>query len=234
MRHIYSFSFILVFLTCHNTWSQFTLPKLNYSYEALEPSIDSLTMSIHYGKHHQTYVNNLNKAVVGIHADSSSLISLMLHVSKRSEAIRNNGGGHYNHSLFWEILSPKKNTKPSDELSKAIQENFVNLDSLKKMVNQAASTRFGSGWAWVIVTPDKKLAVCSTPNQDNPLMDISKMRGIPILAIDVWEHAYYLKYQNKRVDYLGAIWNVIDWEVISKKYAEALVDPLLPHLKRKL
>ena len=209
----------------------FTLPKLKYAYSSLESSIDSTTMLIHHSKHHQTYITNLNKAIIGTKADSIGLTELLLTTSSRSEVIRNNAGGHFNHSLFWEILTPKKDTKPSVELMKVIESNFTSLDSLKKVINKAASSRFGSGWAWLIVTPDNKLVVSSTPNQDNPLMDITKERGIPILGIDVWEHAYYLKYQNKRSDYLGAIWNVIDWEEISKKYSNALNDPLLKKLK---
>jgi Fe-Mn family superoxide dismutase len=209
----------------------FTLPKLKFAYNALESSIDSTTMSIHHSKHHQTYITNLNKAIIGTKADSIGLTELLLTSSSRSEVIRNNAGGHYNHSLFWEILTPKKDTKPSVELMKVIESTFTNLDSLKKVINKAASSRFGSGWAWLIVSPDNRLVVCSTPNQDNPLMDITKDRGIPILGIDVWEHAYYLKYQNKRADYLGAIWNIIDWEEISKKYSTALNDPLLKKLK---
>ena len=209
----------------------YTLPKLKYAYNALESSIDSTTMSIHHSKHHQTYITNLNKAITGTKADSIGLTELLLTASSRSEVIRNNAGGHYNHSLFWEILTPKKETKPSEELMKAIESNFKNLDSLKKVINKAASSRFGSGWAWLIVTPDNRLVVSSTPNQDNPLMDITKDRGIPILGIDVWEHAYYLKYQNKRADYLSAIWNIIDWEEISRKYTNAINDPLLKKLK---
>lgn len=208
-----------------------SLPKLNYSYNALEPFIDSTTMEIHYSKHHQAYVTNLNKAIKGTLSEQTPMIDLLLNISSQPELIRNNAGGHYNHSLFWEIMSPKKSTQPSGELLKAINETYTSLDSLKKIINQAASTRFGSGWAWLIVTPDKKLSVCSSQNQDNPLMDISEKRGIPILGIDVWEHAYYLKYQNQRGNYLGAIWNVIDWEVISKKYSEAINDPLLNKLK---
>jgi len=209
----------------------FTLPQLNYKYDALEPSIDSTTMLIHHTKHHQSYVTNLNKAVTGTADDKTSLTDLFLKISSKSETIRNNAGGHYNHSLFWEILTPKKDTKPSLELLKTIEVNFSSLDSLKKLVNKAASTKFGSGWAWIILTPDNRLVVSSTSNQDNPLMDITTERGIPILGIDVWEHAYYLKYQNKRVDYLGAIWKVINWEEVSKKYTEALTSPLLKQLK---
>jgi superoxide dismutase len=210
----------------------FSLPKLNYSYKALEPFIDAETMEIHHSKHHQAYVMNLNKALIGSKLEKLSLENIILNASKRSLAIRNNGGGHYNHSLFWEILSPEKNTKPSDDLLKAINTTFLGLDSLKKMMNDAAATRFGSGWAWLILTPNKKLQVCSTPNQDNPIMDVSECRGIPIIGIDVWEHAYYLKYQNKRGDYLGAIWNVIDWNAVSKRYAEALESPLLKIIQK--
>ncbi len=207
-----------------------TLPKLTYSYSALEPFIDSTTMRIHHSLHHQAYINNLNKAIVGTPLENVPLIDIMLTISTKSEVIRNNSGGHYNHSLFWEILTPTKGTKPSLELQAAIEANFGHVDSLKKIINKAAATRFGSGWAWLIVTPEGKLVVSSTPNQDNPLMDNVKDRGIPIIAIDVWEHAYYLKYQNKRGDYLGAIWNVIDWNAISIKYAEALKNPLLKTL----
>ena len=221
-------SFALSFL---GNSQSFTLPKLKYAYSSLESSIDSTTMLIHHSKHHQTYITNLNKAIIGTKADSIGLTELLLTTSSRSEVIRNNAGGHFNHSLFWEILTPQKDTKPSVEFMKAIESTFISLDSLKKVINKAASSRFGSGWAWLIVTPDNKLVVSSTPNQDNPLMDITKERGIPILGIDVWEHAYYLKYQNKRSDYLGAIWNVIDWEEISKKYSIALNDPLLKKLK---
>lgn len=210
----------------------FTLPKLNYEYNALENSIDAQTMEIHHSKHHQAYVTNLNKAVSGSPLEKWTLEQLILNASKRSEAIRNNAGGHYNHTLFWEILSPTKDTKPSAELLGAIEKSFGTLDSLKKNINQAATSRFGSGWAWLIVTPEGKLTVTSTPNQDNPIMDVSKDRGIPVLGIDVWEHAYYLKYQNKRGDYLGAIWNVIDWEVVSKKYNEALTSPLMKLIEK--
>ena len=221
------FTFLLNFVSAQN----FTLPKLNYEYKALEPSIDAQTMEIHYSKHHQAYVNNLNKALTGSKFENKSLEDILLGISRTSDAIRNNAGGHYNHSLFWEILTPKKDTKLSVELEAEIIKTFTSVDSLKKLLNQAASTRFGSGWAWLIVTPDKKLQVCSTPNQDNPLMDINVDRGIPILGIDVWEHAYYLKYQNKRGDYLSAIWNVMNWEEVSKKYEAALKSPLLQFLE---
>lgn len=227
MKYIKTILFVALFLV-HNVFSQtHTLPKLTYSYSALEPFIDSTTMKIHHTLHHQAYINNLNKAIIGTPLENTTLIDIMLTISTKSEVIRNNSGGHYNHSLFWEILTPTKGTKPSTELQTAIEANFGHVDSLKKIINKAASTRFGSGWAWLIVTPEGKLAVSSTPNQDNPIMDNVKDRGIPIIAIDVWEHAYYLKYQNKRGDYLGAIWNVIDWNAISIKYDEALKNPLL-------
>lgn len=209
----------------------FTLPKLTFEYKALEPYIDAQTMEIHYTKHHQAYISNLNKALVGSKFENKSIEDLLLGISRAPEVIRNNAGGHYNHTLFWEILTPKKDTKLSAELELEIKNTFTSFDSLKKLLNQAASTRFGSGWAWLIVTPDKKLQVCSSPNQDNPLMDISAERGIPILGIDVWEHAYYLKYQNKRGDYLSAIWNVMNWDEVSKKYSEALKNPLLKYLE---
>lgn len=209
----------------------FELPKLTYEYAALEPFIDAQTMEIHYSKHHKAYITNLNKALANS-TKQESLMDLLLGVSRKSDVVRNNAGGHYNHTLFWEILGPQKNTAPSANFSAAINEKYTSLDSLKKLLSQAASTRFGSGWAWLIVTPDKKLQVCSTPNQDNPLMDINPERGIPILGIDVWEHAYYLKYQNKRGDYLSAIWNVVNWDAVSQKYEAALKDPLLAYIEK--
>lgn len=210
----------------------FTLPKLSYEYNALEPFIDAQTMEIHYSKHHAAYVNNLNKALAGSKFENMSLEDHLLSISRRSDVVRNNAGGHYNHSLFWEILTPEKNSKFSKEFEDAVLNTFGSLDSLKKALNQAASSRFGSGWAWLIVTPEKKLQVCSTPNQDNPLMDINPDRGIPILGIDVWEHAYYLKYQNKRGDYLSAIWNVMNWSAVSVKYMEAMKNPLLQFIEK--
>lgn len=210
----------------------FSLPKLNYEYNALESSIDAQTMEIHHSKHHQAYITNLNKALAGTQLEKLTLEQLLLNASKRTEAVRNNAGGHYNHSLFWEILAPANDSKPSTALLNAIESTFGSMDSLKKSINQAATSRFGSGWAWLIVTPEGKLVVTSTANQDNPIMDVSKDRGIPVLGIDVWEHAYYLKYQNKRGDYLGAIWKVIDWEAVSKKYSEALQSPLLKLIEK--
>ena len=208
----------------------YELPELKYSYEALSPWIDSRTMEIHYTRHHQGYVNNLNKAIQGTRAEGMSLENLQLEAVKLGDAVRNNGGGHYNHTLFWDILSPDPQ-EPSDALKDAIEVAFVSIDSLKSLVNQAAGTRFGSGWAWLVVTPDKKLAVTSTANQDNPLMEGMDVRGIPILGIDVWEHAYYLSYQNRRGEYLHKIWNVIDWGVVSERYAEAVKSNTLRKLK---
>jgi superoxide dismutase len=208
------------------------LPALPYAYDALEPSIDVRTMEIHHTRHHQAYVNNLNKAIAGTLMESWPLETLLLSAGRRGEAVRNNGGGHYNHTLFWEILSPSAAREPSGALAGAIRETYGSLDSVKTLLNQAASTRFGSGWAWLLVTVDGKLAVSSSPNQDNPLMDVSPLRGIPILGIDVWEHAYYLKYQNKRGDYLAAIWEVLDWKAVSERYDAALQDPLLRGIER--
>jgi superoxide dismutase len=210
-----------------------TLPKLKYAYDALEPYLDAQTMEIHYSKHHQAYVNNLNKALAGTKAESLPLEDLLVAAERRGAPIRNNGGGHYNHSLFWNILSPDPEKSPKGKLAEEIKNTFTSVDSLKKLLNNGAVARFGSGWEWLYVTPEKKLAVCSSPNQDNPIMDASKEnRGIPILGIDVWEHAYYLKYQNKRADYLNAIWNVIDWAAVADNYENALKSPLLKVIEK--
>mgnify|MGYP003582705523 CR=1 FL=1 len=196
-----------------------TLPALPYAFDALEPHIDATTMEIHHDRHHKAYVDNLNKAIEGTDAADLSLEDLMANISKYPAAVRNNGGGHYNHSLFWEILS-NNGSQPSEKLAAAIAE-LGGMDTLKEKLATAGATRFGSGWAWLIVK-DGKLEVSSTPNQDNPLMDVAEVKGTPVLGIDVWEHAYYLKYQNKRPDYLSAIWNVINWEAVSKRYEAAL------------
>lgn len=203
---------------CVSVSAQFTQKPLPYSYSALEPVIDAQTMEIHYSKHHAAYVKNLNAAVVGTDAEKMSVKDIFASMSKFSPAIRNNAGGHFNHELFWSILTPEKNTKPSPELEKAIITTFGSLEALKEKINAAATSRFGSGWAWLAVDKDKKLVVSSTPNQDNPLMDLAESKGTPILGIDVWEHAYYLKYQNKRADYLTSIWNVINWNEVSANY----------------
>lgn len=197
----------------------FTLPALPYAPDALEPHIDKQTMEIHHGKHHQAYVDNLNKAIAGTEHEKKSLEELVANAGKISPAVRNNGGGHWNHSFFWELLSADGG-KPSGALAAAINETFGSLEALQEKINTAGATRFGSGWAWLIVK-DGKLEVTSTPNQDNPLMDVAEVKGTPILGIDVWEHAYYLKYQNKRPDYLKAIWSVINWSKVGANFDAA-------------
>ena len=198
----------------------FTLPPLPYSHDALEPHIDTATMQIHHGKHHQAYVDNLNKAIAGTPNENKSLEELVASAGTISPAVRNNGGGHWNHSFFWEILASKAGGSPSGKVADAISAAFGSLDSLKEKLNNAGMTRFGSGWAWLIVK-DGKLEVSSTPNQDNPLMDVAEVKGKPILGVDVWEHAYYLKYQNKRADYLNAFWNVVNWNKVAERFQAA-------------
>ena len=198
----------------------FTLPALPYAHNALEPHIDALTMQIHHGKHHQAYVDNLNKVIAGTPNENKSLEELVKAAGSISPAVRNNGGGHWNHSFFWEILAANAGGKPSGKLAAAIDTAFGSFDEFKAKFNAAGATRFGSGWAWLIVK-DGKLEVTSTPNQDNPLMDVAEVKGTPILGVDVWEHAYYLKYQNKRPDYLAAIWNVINWKKVEEKFEKA-------------
>lgn len=199
----------------------FTLPALPYATDALEPNIDKLTMEIHHGKHHAAYVKNLNDALNGSPLASQDLEQILTKVTAKEPAIRNNGGGHYNHSLFWTLLSPQKTT-PSPKLTAAINASFGSFDAFQTKFNDAAKTQFGSGWAWLIVKADGKLAVINTPNQDNPLMkELVKETGTPILALDVWEHAYYLKYQNKRPDYVAAFWNVINWNEVEKRFNTA-------------
>lgn len=197
-----------------------TLPALPYAFDALEPHIDAQTMQIHHDKHHQAYVDNLNKALAGTEGESKTLEELMADISKYPMAVRNNGGGHFNHTLFWTVLGPNAGGAPTGDIAEAINSAFGSFDALKEKMNTAGATRFGSGWSWLIVK-DGKLDVCSTPNQDNPLMDIAEVKGTPILGIDVWEHAYYLKYQNKRPDYLSAIWNVINWDEVNKRFKAA-------------
>lgn len=192
----------------------FSLPALPYAYNALEPHFDAMTMEIHHSRHHQAYVTNLNKAITGTPAESLSLEEIIKNISKYPTAVRNNGGGHWNHSFFWKILSPKKQ-QPSENLLSLINKDFGSLDKMQADFNAAATSRFGSGWAWLIVQ-DGKLKVCSTPNQDNPLMDIAEIKGKPVLGIDVWEHAYYLKYQNKRADYVKAFWNLVNWQEVEQ------------------
>ncbi|MFN4248465.1 MAG: superoxide dismutase [Flavipsychrobacter sp.] len=195
-------------------------PALKYAFDALEPHIDAFTMETHYYKHHQTTVDNLNKALAGTDGETLSLQELLANVSKYPAA-RNSAGSHYNHSQYWEILSPDGGGEPIGALAESINTCFGSFNAMKEKMNAAGLARFGSGWAWLIVK-DGKLDVCSTPNQDNPLMDIAEVKGIPILGIDVWEHAYYIKYQNRRPDYLHAIWNVIDWNVVAGKFEAAV------------
>ncbi len=192
----------------------FTLPPLPYAYDALEPHIDKETMQIHHDKHHQAYVDNLNKAVAGTENENKSLEQLLANAGSISPAVRNNGGGHWNHTFFWDILTPGGNKQPAGPVSDAINSTFGSLDAFKEKFNTAATTRFGSGWAWLL-QKDGKLEVTSTPNQDNPLMDVADVKGTPLLGVDVWEHAYYLKYQNKRAAYLDAFWNVINWDKVA-------------------
>ena len=198
----------------------FQLPALPYALDALEPHIDARTMEIHHGKHHNAYVTNLNAALTGTDLEGKSLEDLMK-VAGSNPAVRNNGGGHWNHSLFWEIISPNGGGLPSGDLATAIDAKFGSFESFKEAFNKAATTRFGSGWAWLCVDTKKELCVCSSPNQDNPLMDVSDCPGTPILGLDVWEHAYYLNYQNRRPDYIAAFWNLVNWDAVSKRYAAA-------------
>ncbi len=200
----------------------FTLPHLLYPATALEPYIYAQTMQIHHGKHHQAYVDNLNKAIAGTEHEKKSLEELVKNAGKISTVVRNNAGGHWNHSFFWEILAPNAGGTPSGKLVDAINSAFGSFDAFKEKLNTAGTTRFGSGWAWLIVK-DGKLEITSTPNQDNPLMDVAEVKGTPILGIDVWEHAYYLKYQNRRPEYLGAIWNVINWNKVAVHYEKSVL-----------
>ncbi len=203
-----------------NIMAKFELPPLPYSYDALEPYIDKMTMEIHHDKHHAAYVNNLNKAVEGTEMASKSLDDLITNISKYPAAVRNNGGGHWNHSLFWTLMKQNGGGEPTGLLSDAIKSSFGSFGEFKTQFSNAGATRFGSGWAW-LVKQNGKLAIGSTPNQDNPLMDIADFKGTPILGLDVWEHAYYLKYQNKRAEYIENWWNVVNWAEASKRFSEA-------------
>jgi Fe-Mn family superoxide dismutase len=197
----------------------FELPSLPYPIEALEPHVDAATMSIHHGKHHAAYVNNLNAALEQAPAAHASLEEILANISQYSPAVRNNGGGHWNHSFFWTLMSQQGGGAPSGALAAAIDATFGSFEGFKTQFAQAAATRFGSGWAWLVVKEDGSLAVSSTPNQDNPLMDVADVKGTPILGLDVWEHAYYLHYQNRRPDYVAAWWNVVDWNRVADLYA---------------
>ena len=199
----------------------FELPSLPYAPAALEPHIDSRTMEIHHGKHHAGYVSKLNAAIEGTDLAGKTLEEL-LKVAGSNTAVRNNGGGHYNHSLFWSILSPNGGGTPTGDIAGAINAKFGNFEEFKDHFANVAATRFGSGWAWLVVTATGALEITSSPNQDNPLMDISEIKGTPILGLDVWEHAYYLNYQNRRPDYISAFWNIVNWEEVEKRYHAAL------------
>jgi Fe-Mn family superoxide dismutase len=196
----------------------FELPKLDYAYDALEPYIDARTMEIHHSKHHGGYTTKLNAAVKGTDLEGKSIKELLANISKHSTTVRNNGGGFYNHNLFWKVMAPKAGGQPEGDLLAAIEKKFGSFDEFKQTFNNAAATRFGSGWAWLVKKGDGSLAVGSTPNQDNPLMDLSELKGTPILGLDVWEHAYYLKYQNKRPEYIDAFWRVVNWNEVANRF----------------
>ncbi|MCX8143674.1 MAG: superoxide dismutase [Bacteroidia bacterium] len=200
----------------------FTLPKLEYAYNALEPYIDARTMEIHHTKHHQAYIDNLNKAIAGTDAEKLSIEEICRNVSKYPVVVRNNGGGHYNHTMFWQWMAPNAGGEPIGEIGQAIIKTFQSFDNFKTQFSQAAMGRFGSGWAWLIVDANKNLVIGSTPNQDNPLMDISELKGTPVLGVDVWEHAYYLHYQNRRADYVNSFYNVINWKKVNELYLNAI------------
>ncbi len=200
---------------------QFNLPELPYSYDALEPYIDAQTMEIHFTKHHGGYVNNLNNAVSGTELEGKSLEELLANAGSLPAAVRNNGGGHFNHSLFWTIMGKEKGGNPSGKLAEDITATFGSFYNFKTEFAKAAATRFGSGWAWLLVK-DGKLVISSTPNQDNPLMDVAEVKGTPVLGLDVWEHAYYLKYQNRRPEYIENFFNVVNWDAVADRYAKAL------------
>ena len=215
---------LIVMLTLSLSVSaQFVQKPLPYAYDALEPYLDTKTMEIHYSKHHAGYVKNLNDALKGTADEKMTLEQLFSKASSLPAAVRNNAGGHYNHQMFWSLLTPEKNTKPSAALLKAVTEKFGSMENLKQKLNQAGLSRFGSGWVWLYVSNTNHLEITSTVNQDNPLMEDAQNKGVPILGIDLWEHAYYLKYQNKRADYLTAIWNIINWNEVNNLYNSALI-----------
>lgn len=200
----------------------FTLPTLAYEYTALEPHIDAKTMELHHTKHHQAYVDKLNAAVSGTALENQSLEEILGSVSSAAVAVRNNGGGHYNHRLFWELLTPGGSTQPTGEIATAINETFGSFEEFKTRFGEAATGQFGSGWAWLVLTPSGTLEVGSTPNQDTPLMDVASLKGVPLVGLDVWEHAYYLHYQNRRPEYVAAFWEILNWDVVAARYATAI------------
>lgn len=200
----------------------FQVAKLGFAYDALEPNIDAATMEVHYSKHYKKYTDELNKAVKGTPQETQTIEEILSKLDPNNKPLRNNGGGYYNHTFFWEVMAPKGATAPSGALAEAINKDFGSFDAFKTQFTEAATKQFGSGWAWLVVDKSGKLAVTSTPNQDNPLMPGAAVAGKPVLGIDVWEHAYYLKYQNKRPDYINAFWNVVNWDVVAKKYEAAI------------
>ena len=200
----------------------FELPKLKYAFDALEPHIDARTMEIHHGKHHAAYTSKLNEAIAGTDNEGKTIENILRNLDKKDTAVRNNGGGFYNHNLYWEIMSPNGGGKPDGELAKAIDAAFGSFDAFKDAFSKAGAGQFGSGWAWLCTDKDGKVEICATPNQDNPLMPLAGCDGIPVLGMDVWEHAYYLNYQNRRPDYINAFFNVIDWKEVTAKYAKAI------------
>jgi len=205
-----------------NTLTTFEFKPLPYAYNALEPFIDMLTLEIHYGKHHKAYYDNFLNAIKGTELESIDILDIFKNISKYPMAVRNNGGGYYNHTFYWEGMKAHGGGLPTGKLSEAIVKTFGSFEEFKKQLSDAGKTRFGSGWAWLCLDEEVRMCIFSTPNQDNPFMDIAEKKGIPLLTIDVWEHAYYLKYQNKRPDYIEAFWNVVNWEEVSKRYENAL------------
>ncbi len=208
--------------TLNGAFAQFTLPALPYDYNALEPNFDAQTMEIHHSKHHAGYVTNLNKAIeTDPKLKDKSLDDLLKNAGTYGPAVRNNAGGHYNHTLFWTILTPNGGGQPQGKLADAINKSFGSFDNFKTQFSDSAKTRFGSGWAWLVVTNEGKLQITTSANQDNPLMDLAPVKGTPVLGLDVWEHAYYLKYQNKRPDYINAFWNIVNWNEVSQRFDKA-------------
>jgi len=208
-----------------NTLTHFEFKPLPYSYDALEPFIDRLTLEIHFSKHHKAYYDNFMNAIKGTEMESMNIMDIFRNISKYPMAVRNNSGGFFNHTFYWENMKPNGGGEPIGKLSEAITKAFGSFDEFKKQLSEAGKTRFGSGWAWLSIDEKGNLFICSTPNQDNPLMDIAEKKGIPLLVIDVWEHAYYLKYMNKRPDYIEAFWNVINWDEVARRYENALKAP---------
>lgn len=207
-----------IFATPHGD-PNFKLPLMLYDFKALEPHIDAMTMEIHYSKHHQGYVDNLNKLCSDMHIHDPNLENILKMVSKFPQGVRNNAGGHWNHSMFWTIMKPNGGGVPKGKLLEAINASFESFEKFKELFSNEAKNRFGSGWAWLIKNSEGKLQICSTPNQDNPIMDLAEVKGNPILCLDVWEHAYYLKYQNKRLDYINAWWNVVNWDMVAGRFS---------------